>query len=193
MGLYYGIFEETEKPQAFQRLLDLVHAADDHMDVGVLGGRVIFRVLSDFGYPDLAYHMITRPDFPSYGNWIQRGATTLWENFKPDGVASMNHHFWGDISAWFVEYIGGIRLDATKNTLEIRPSFLEKLENASAYHIAPEGKISVDWTRTEEGILLSVQIPETMETTGFLSGSYRFESGEKSRTLTTGEYRIIKE
>lgn len=193
MGLYYDIFEENEKTQAFQRLLELVHAADDHMDVGVLGGRVLFRVLSDFGHPDLAYHMITRPDFPSYGNWIQRGATTLWENFKPDGVASMNHHFWGDISAWFTEYIGGIRLDATKNTLEIRPSFLEKLDHASAYHLAPEGKISVDWTRTEEGILLSVQIPETMETTAVLSGSFRFESGEKSRTLTTGEYRIIKE
>ena len=193
MGLYYGIFEENEKAPAFQRLLDMVHAADDHMDVGVLGGRVLFRVLSDFGYPDLAYHMITRPDFPSYGNWIQRGATTLWENFKPDGVASMNHHFWGDISAWFMEYIGGIRLDAKKNTLEIRPCFIETLENASAYHLAPKGKISVDWTRTEEGILLSVQIPETMETTAFLNGSYRFGSGEKSRTLTTGNYRIIKE
>ncbi len=193
MGLYYGIFEENEKARAFQRLLDMVHATDDHMDVGVLGGRVLFRGLSDFGYSDLAYHMITRPDYPSYGNWLQRGATTLWENFKPDGVASMNHHFWGDISAWFMEYIGGIRLDATQNTLELRPYFIEKLDNASAYHFAPEGKISVDWKRTDTDILLSVQIPENMETTAFLSGSYRFESGEKTRTLTTGTYRIIKE
>ena len=29
--------------------------------------------------------MITRPDYPSYGNWIARGATTLWELFQPEG------------------------------------------------------------------------------------------------------------
>ena len=98
MALHYGVFEEAEKETAFQRLLELIHDADDHIDVGVLGGRVIFHVLSDFGYSDLAFHMITREDYPSYGNWIKRGATTLWENFLPDGVSSMNHHFWGDIS-----------------------------------------------------------------------------------------------
>ena len=141
MGLYYGIFEESEKPQAFQRLLDMIHAADDHMDVGVLGGRILFRVLSDFGHSDLAYHMIIRPDFPSYGEILTRGATTLWEIFQKDRILSMNHHFWGDISAWFMEYVGGIRLNPkgnNVNAVEIRPCFIESLQNASAYHLAHE-------------------------------------------------------
>ena len=33
------------------------------------------------GEVDLAYNMIVRPDYPSYGNWVKRGATTLWEGF----------------------------------------------------------------------------------------------------------------
>lgn len=96
MGLFYNIFEGEEKQTAFNVLLNFVHEADDHMDVGVLGGRVIFHVLSEYGYTDLALKMIIRLDYPSYGNWIERGATTLWENFNPEFVNSPNHHFfWG--------------------------------------------------------------------------------------------------
>ena len=59
IGLQNGLFEENEKRIAFKRLLELIHQSDDHMDVGVLGARVIFHVLSDFGYADLALKMRT--------------------------------------------------------------------------------------------------------------------------------------
>ena len=73
MGLAYGLFEEDEKQEAFAHLLRLIDERDGHMDVGVLGMRVIFDVLADFGYADLAYRMITRTDYPSYGEWVARG------------------------------------------------------------------------------------------------------------------------
>lgn len=43
--------------------------------------RVLFRVLSDFGEPDLAFKLITRSDYPSYGNFVERGLTALPEDF----------------------------------------------------------------------------------------------------------------
>lgn len=43
MAIFYSLFDEGEKPEAFRRLLEFVHEYDDHMDVGVLGGRVIFQ------------------------------------------------------------------------------------------------------------------------------------------------------
>lgn len=102
MALYYGMFESDEYNQAFEHLLKLISDKNDHFDTGVVGGRVIFRVLAENGYADLALKMIIRPDFPSFGNWIIKGATTLWEDFRRDGdvIHSRNHHFWGDISAW---------------------------------------------------------------------------------------------
>lgn len=86
---------------------------------GVLGGRVIFHVLTDFGRSDLAFNMIVRPDFPSYGNWVARGATSLWEDFQPEGgdVTSHNHHFWGDISSWFIQALAGIRFNPHRRSL----------------------------------------------------------------------------
>jgi alpha-L-rhamnosidase len=195
MALYYGIFDESERESAFARLLELIHECDDHIDVGVLGGRVIFHVLSEFGYADLAFKMITREDYPSFGNWVVRGATTLWENFDPTSVLSMNHHFWGDISAWFIKAIAGIRLNPNKNDvyeLEIAPNFIGALYHASAYHIAPSGKISSAWRREGERIILELKIPEAMHAVAKLPLGYLFENGESGATVTSGRYEIIK-
>ncbi|MDY3929105.1 MAG: family 78 glycoside hydrolase catalytic domain [Clostridia bacterium] len=193
MFLYYGIFNEDEREKAFEQLLNLIHSADDHIDLGVLGGRVIFHVLSDFGYSDLALKMITGPDYPSYGNWLKRGATTLWEDFLPDSVSSMNHHFWGDISGWFIKSIAGIQLNPhTDNIteLDIKPSFVKMLDNASAYHIAPAGKILSSWERKGNYIILKVEIPDNMTARAILESGYCFDDNETSKLIRTGEYKI---
>lgn len=195
MALYYGIFDEAEKDVAFANLLQTIQAADDHMDLGMLGGRVIFHVLTQFGCSDLAYKMITRPDFPSYGNLLQRGATTLWEKFLEKAATSKNHHAWGDISAWFIKAVAGLCFNPTGrniNEVQISPNFIGVLDSASAYHIAPAGKISVSWKRTDNGITLELQIPEKMEATAVLPTGYRFHNGSAVMTVTTGTYQITQ-
>ena len=183
MCLFYGVFEKDEEEVAFARLLDFIHKADDHMDLGVLGARVLFHVLDQFGYSDLAWHIITRTDYPSYGNWVVRGATTLWESFfsgKDDGLPSLNHHFWGDVSAWFIKCVAGIRVNPTRkdpHTVEIRPAFIRDLDGASAYHITVDGKVSVSWSREADGIRLTVDAPTDLHTYVRLSGGHAFEDG----------------
>ena len=194
MCLYYGVFDETEKKAAFNKLLEMIHDFDDHIDVGVLGGRVIFHVLAQFGCSDLAYKMITREDYPSYGNWLKRGATTLWEDFYPNKASSMNHHFWGDISAWFIKNLAGIQLNPNKhdvNTVEIKPSFLVALDYVSAYHIAPSGKISVSWKREGQTIILEIEIPDEISAVAEVEMGFGFEDGSRLRPVKTGTYRII--
>ena len=197
MALYYGIFNPDEEEKAFNELLDLVHKADDHIDLGVLGGRVIFHVLSRFGQSDLALKMITREDFPSYGNWIKRGATTLWEEFfSPDTENSQNHHFWGDISAWFIKAIAGINLNPSKtdvNEVLIAPCFPSTLSYASGSHLAPLGEIISKWKRTEVGdITLTVSVPKDMRATAVLPDGFAFENGKTEMPAASGTYRIIK-
>lgn len=193
MCLYYGVFEDGECQKAFERLLELIDKADDHIDVGVLGGRVIFHVLSMYGHSDLAYKMITRPDYPSYGNWVARGATTLWEGFWEDRFQSMNHHFWGDISAWFIKRIAGIQFNPDANDiarLDIKPSFVTDLDNAEAYHISPHGKIVSSWKRNEDSIILSLQIPEKIKANVYLEKGFVFLDGTSHKEVNTGDYLI---
>ena len=197
MAIYYDIFEPGEKPAAFTRLLELISDFGDHLDTGILGIRVMFHVLSDFGEEDLAWKMITRPDYPSYGNWVARGATSLWEFFHPEGgeVNSMNHHFFGDISSWFIGDVAGIRLnpgDEDCNALEIRPHFVKALTFAEAYHDAPAGKIKVRWERNPEGILLSVEIPTGMSGQILPPKGWVFENDCAFRPAVSGSYQLKK-
>ena len=202
MAIYYGMLEEDEKAKAFDVLLQLIHDNDDHFDVGVLGGRIIFRLLADNGYDELAYEMITRPDFPSYGNWIARGATSLWESFYPtEGchqmtrIDSCNHAFWGDVSAWFYIYLAGIRVNPTCtdcSNVDIKPCFVGKLEFVKADYETPVGKIAVDWKRENNGILLKIEAAEDVHGVISLPVGYVFEDASTEKELASGEYRITK-
>ena len=197
MALFYGVFEKGEKPAAFDRLLDFIHEKDDHFDTGVLGGRVIFHVLAQFGYSDLALKMIVGPEYPSYGDWIMQGGTTLWEQFDSDlsRVSSMNHHFWGDISSWFIQYLAGIRMNPTRknvNSVDIAPCFVSSLDNAEGFHIAPAGKITSSWYRENDKIKLSIDVPEKMTGRIKLPVGFTFDDGHTVKTLGSGEYTIVR-
>lgn len=174
MALYYRAFAETERETAAEQLLGLIREKGDRFDTGVLGARVLFRVLSDLGHASLAYKLIAQPGFPSYRYHVEYGATTLWENFikLKDGeiraesgrkLDSLNHHFWGDISAWFYKYVAGINVNPGLKdpyTVEIAPQDIEGIGSCRAELDYMGGKIRVEWSRETEGIALNVSVPE---------------------------------
>jgi len=178
MSIFYRVFDENEMTAANAQLLRLIEEKDGHMDTGILGARVIFHVLTAMGQSDLAFHMITRPEYPSYGNWIARGATTLWENFHPEdsGIWSRNHHFFGDISGWFIKCIAGINF-SMPNSLTVSPSFIKGLDWAEGYHICPLGKINVKWMRGDnDAITLEITVPDGVEYKVVLQDGWNIES-----------------
>lgn len=205
MAIEFGLLDEGEKPAAFNVLLELIHAADDHMDTGCLGARIIFHVLAKFGYADLAYNMIVRTDFPSYGFWVEKqDATSLFEDFNsPDkSPQSKNHHFFGDISSWFFKYISGVKINPCERNVkevEISPNFIESLDHAEGYQNHLGGKISAEWKRQGNEINLKVTIPEGCY--GFLKlpiGYVITDKGDKRlamKPLSEGvtEYVITKQ
>jgi alpha-L-rhamnosidase len=166
MAIYYDVFTEEEKPAAFRVLLEKIREENDHLDTGVLGARVIFFVLSQFGHSDLAHKIMVDPTYPSYGEWVARGETALCEDFNRYDmqINSLNHHFWGSISAWFIQCIAGIHFNPNADDIhraDITPHFITGLDHAQAHHISPDGKIEVIWQRTgEKAVELTVTVPE---------------------------------
>jgi len=162
LGLYANIFNEDEKEKALECLVSCIKEKGNSFDCGFLGMRTIFHVLAEYGYADLAYHMITKPTHPSYANMIYRGETTVWERFSAPGrrIGSHNHHFMADVSAWYLRHIVGISVNPFYNDPDfviIQPKFIELLEFAKGSYITPNGKVMVHWKRIEEKIYLSVQ------------------------------------
>ena len=197
MAIYYDVFEQSEKQQAFKVLLDIINENDDHIDFGFIGVLSVFRVLCEFGRADLAFKMIARTDYPSFGNWVKRGYTALAENFHPEGEFpdSLNHHCFGDISAIFIEYFAGIRVNPFGDNckeVNIQPCFVEALSNAAAFHQTVCGKLSVKWERTFGGIRLTVEAPEGIFGEIRLPEGFVFEkTGLTYEKLGTGVYNVI--
>jgi alpha-L-rhamnosidase len=194
MAIFYGLCDsEEEKEKALAVLLDEIHKQDDHMAVGVLGGRVLFRVLCDYGYEDLATKMITRLDPPSYGVMIADGLTTLAENVR-EPYGSRNHHFWGDISALMIEYFAGIRVNPTlqnAGNIDIRPVFSTDMQHAKAYYNATVGRVEVAWEREGESVRLRLIYPEGAQ--GFVIAPLGYTvNGEEKERATSGTFRFFK-
>ena len=194
MAIFYGLCDsEEEKEKALSVLLEEIHKQDDHMAVGVLGGRVIFRVLCDYGYEDLAIKMITRPDAPSYGVMIADGLTTLAENVRAP-YGSRNHHFWGDISALMIEYFAGIRpnpdLQNAKN-IDIRPLFSTGMQHAKAYYTAPSGRVEVKWEREGEHVKMELLYPT--KACGFVWAPHGYAvNGQEKVSAASGTFVFSK-
>ena len=160
MGIYYGIINPDEKEKALEALMKYVRETDYHIDTGVLGARVIFHVLAENGEIDTAIKVLENPTTPSYMQWINAGETGLCESFNPrSDTDSHNHHFWGNISALFMEQICGIKVCADKIKLE--PFFPSHMNEASASFDSVFGKISVSWKRENGKLIYSLSYPES--------------------------------
>ena len=173
--LRYGVYEGEELPHAVMRMKEMLGGTENHMQVGVIGVQALLRVLCENGMADLAYETAMSPDRPSYGNMIDHGATSLWEfihTFKKGTeydvtvgkIKSMNHHFWGDIAAWYITYIAGIRINEELDDVyrvDISPYFVKQLDQAEARHEMPYGTVVSSWQRlNEREISLFVSLPQ---------------------------------
>ena len=170
-ALHQGLAPEAIRPLAFQRLVEAVERADRHVDCGILGAKYLFRTLSEFGRTDLALAVALQETPPSYGAWIRRGATTLWEDWGEG--ASRNHIMFGDISAWMYQYLAGIRLAPNVSTVGgptdpavvafkefvIAPEPVPPLQWVKAWHASPFGRIAVHWETFGGHFRLHVEVP----------------------------------
>ena len=157
MLIALGVYRDLA-PLAAQ-LRETVAQHDGHFFVGMVGMQYLFPALDRCGLEDLAYGMLTAHGFPSYRNWMDEGATTLWEYFS--GVGSRNHHMYSCPVAWLHNTLLGIRLDLTAaEPLVLSPYFPPALPSAGGAYDTALGRISVEWTREGGRIRLRVGLPD---------------------------------
>ncbi|MEI8245380.1 MAG: family 78 glycoside hydrolase catalytic domain [Lentisphaerota bacterium] len=187
-ALYWGLCDDSEKTAAVLKLASLVNTNDCKADFGILGAKYIPRVLADNGHADLAFRIITQEEYPGWGYWMKKGATTLWEHWK--GNSSKNHIMFGDISAWMFKYPGGFSHNFDipgEKYLKIAPMFIVGLEHVKAEH---QGYVS-EWQADGGVYTLSVTVPDGAAASVYLpdgtlhevtGGSYQFESDQTIKT-----------
>lgn len=193
MALQNGVFNDYESSAAYAELLADIHAQNDHFRVGVVGYKYLFETLAEHGDQNLCFKLIMQSSFPSYGYWLEQGATTLWECFysvhrdengnlaRKDGstrMPSFNHHFWGGILTWFYKYIGWLDV-VDSDTVEIVPTFIDGVNNAKISYVRNGQSISVEWARNGDNVAATINVD------GFtcLCGDTLLRQGENTLNL----------
>lgn len=172
MALQTGVLAPEEDKLVYNDLLNLIHEQNDHFRVGVVGYKYLFETLAAHGDLDLCFKLITQRSFPSYGYWVEQGATTLWESFeeyyrdeqgklmRKDGIPrlpSFNHHFWGGVLSWFYKYIGWIDV-VDSDTIEITPTIIDGINSASMAYSRNGKSITVSWQRNNNMLQIVITV-----------------------------------
>ena len=167
LPLYFGMVPAADRKAVFNNIVNKITIdANNHISTGVIGTQWLMRGLTDFGRPDIAYHIAANDDYPSWGYMVKRGATTIWELWNGDTAApamnSRNHiMLLGDLIAWFYQDLGGIKEDEPGfKTIIMKPSIaINGLDNVNASYNTPYGLVKSNWKKQSGEFDWTVSIP----------------------------------
>ncbi len=191
-ALAFDLLPGRLRPTAAARLAELVRQAGTHLGTGFLATPYLLPVLADTGHLDLAYDLLRQDTEPSWLVMIDRGATTVWENWNgvtADGTvnASLNHYSKGAVVSFLHRQVAGIEpLDEAPayRRFRVRPRPGGGLTWAEAAHESPYGRIEAGW-RSEGGHLyLRLVVPAGTEATVVLPSGRHATAAPGSHTFT---------
>jgi len=164
LPLYLEMVPEPDKKAVLAKLLhSLTRLSDGHIDTGILGTRYLLDVLTENGYPDVAYRAVAQTTYPGWGYMIKEGATTLWERWEllaGGGMNSHNHIMFGSVDAWFYRAVAGLSpLEPGWEKVRVAPRLVRELASAEAVVRTPRGKTRAAWRREEKAFHLEVLVP----------------------------------
>ncbi|NCC59685.1 MAG: alpha-L-rhamnosidase [Verrucomicrobiae bacterium] len=163
-ALYGDIMPAPLRRKVMKRLEEVIMIdRNGHIDVGITGGSMLFKVLRDEGRDDLIYSMTSQTTYPSWGFMRENDATTIWEMWEKDLPGhSLLHSSYLYPGAWYIDGVAGIRRSVPGfRSFDIRVPRLteEQISWAEASFDSPAGMIKTYWKR-EQGITrLNVTVP----------------------------------
>lgn len=188
IALYLGIVPDGMEQKVADNLYQAVKGNNGYLDFGVLGSKTVLRMLSKYGYADMAYQMASKEDEPSWGAWIKKGFNTMPETWtlSPEfRDASINHMFLGDINAWMYNVLAGINFDLNNPGFKhifIQPHFVEGLDWVKGDYNSVKGLIRSEWKRLGSRIQLDVEIPINTTATVLV--------GDKAISIEGGKHKF---
>jgi len=158
--LAFGLVPEEREDTVVESLVaDVMETHDGHLNTGIHGTKYLLPTLTAHGHVDVAYTIATRRDYPSWGHWIEDGATALYELWETN-ARSLNHHMFGSIEDWFYGHLAGIRpAEPGFETVLVDPSPPTDLDRASATVDTHRGAVEAGWRRVDGGLNLDASIP----------------------------------
>ena len=171
LALAFNLLTPAQSALATNKLAGAVSAQNGHPSSGMVTTHLLLPALTRIGRSDLAYQMLEKTDYPSWGYEVNLGATTIFElwnsvnadgtvNTSQDGMNSLNHANFGTCAEWFYQGILGIdRLQPGFTKILINPQVGGGLTSAQGDYNSIRGQIASAWQLTNDTLTLNVTIP----------------------------------
>lgn len=182
LPLAFGLVPEEHKKAVTENLANDFISRDYHLDTGCTGTKFVLPVLSNNGYSDIAFKVLTQTTYPSWGFWLENGTDSAWESWELT-TRSKNHYFLATYDEYLYTHIAGIRdvRNAYRN-FTVAPALDCGLEFAKASIKSPAGLIRCEWQKGENGYTVEVEIPEGAEA--------KIRLGDKIDTVQSGGTKL---
>jgi alpha-L-rhamnosidase len=164
-ALAFDLVPAELRPAVAERLVELIRKADTHLGTGFLATPYLLPVLADTGHLDVAYELLLQDSAPSWLAMVDRGATTVWEDWNgvdEDGVPhdSLNHYSKGAVISFLHRYTAGVQpVEPAYRRFRVAPRPGGGLTHAEAAHESPYGRIESAWSLDGDTFRLRVVVP----------------------------------
>ncbi len=181
-ALSFGLIPPSQRAAAAARLVELIRVAGTHLGTGFLATGDLLPVLADTGRADVAYELLFQRSAPSWLHMIDKGATTVWEDWEGIDDAggaheSLNHYSKGAVIRFLHTHTLGLRQEPESRAWEsfaIAPVPGGGLTWAKGHLDTPQGRVRVEWRIEGEELHIDADIPAgSSATVVFPDGSTR--------------------
>ncbi|HEX6224151.1 MAG TPA: family 78 glycoside hydrolase catalytic domain [Chryseolinea sp.] len=150
----------AQYPRVVSALKSDIIANGGNLDTGIFGTQFFFETLSENGLHDLAFEAMNKKTQPSYGWWIEQGATTSWEQWNGEG--SRNHPMFGGGIVWFYRVLAGLNTDPSQpgyRNIIFKPQPAGDVTFAVFENETPNGIAAINWKKNDNSFKVDIQVP----------------------------------
>ncbi|GAA0662680.1 alpha-L-rhamnosidase [Sphingomonas insulae] len=188
LALRLRLVPDVLRARAGQRLAREVDRRGRLLTTGFLGTPLGLDALADAGHDRLAFDLLLRTDYPSWGYMARQAATTIWERWNGDtgdvSMNSFNHYALGAVCSFLYRRIGGVEpVEPGFRRFRVAPLFDPRFASAGVSLDSASGRIETAWRRTGGQVTLDLAVPANTLAQVVLPGI--------DRTCRPGRHRLV--
>lgn len=163
LGLGLGLIPDQVGESAGKRLVRSIRERGTLLTSGFLGTPLALDALADIGETELAYPLLLRTDYPSWGYMVEQGAT-IWERWNGNtgdvAMNSFNHYALGAVCAFLYRRVCGIEpVEPGFSVFRVAPLPDPRIPSARARYDGVRGMIEAGWRWAGSRLEITVEVP----------------------------------
>jgi alpha-L-rhamnosidase len=188
LALRLGLVPDALRAKAGALLAADIRRRGTLLSTGFLGTPLALDALADVGEHKLAWDLLTRTDFPSWGYMVRKGATTIWERWNGDtgdvAMNSFNHYALGAVCGFLYRRVAGIDpIEPGFAKFRVAPVLDPRITRFGATVDSVRGRIQTRWAYKDGQPALELVVPPNANAEVIVQGERREVGGGHHRLV----------